>query len=142
MTMPKRTNNTPLVFPWIDMIPFVVLATFGTWVIVNKPWTLDQASAAAFSGAIYGGAALLLGNWINRVSEWRCSAAEGAQRIEKLKVLLTAELVDVAVGLIEARQLTEAAIISLNAGGSVSVCSNLLKRRSSWLRWSNMNGIR
>jgi hypothetical protein len=80
------TNTLPRAFPWIDLILFIVLAAFGTLVIVSKPCALDPPSAAALSGAMYGGAALLLGNWINRVSEWRRTTAEAAQRVELVKV--------------------------------------------------------
>jgi hypothetical protein len=116
----SQNNTAQGSFPWIDLILFIVLTSFATWMIISKPWALDRESAAALSGAMYGGAALLLGNWINRVSEWRRTAAEAAQRIEKLKALIAAELVDVAIGLIEGKQLMDASIISLNAAGSVS----------------------
>lgn len=123
------TNTLPRAYPWIDLILFILLTAFGTLVIVSKPWALDPPSAAALSGAMYGGAALLLGNWINRVSEWRRATAEAAQRVEKIKTLIAAELVDVAIGLMEAKQLMDAAIFSLNSGGSVSQTIDMSRYR-------------
>lgn len=125
----RSLTIAPRALPWIDLILFLLLTAFGTWVIVNRPWTLDPASAAALSGAVYGGAALLLGNWINRVSEWRRITAEAAQRIEKLKALIAAELVDVAIGLMAAKQLMDAVITSLNAGGTVSPTLDMKRYR-------------
>lgn len=122
-------NTMPRAFPWTDLILFLLLTAIGTWVIVSKPWALDPASAAALSGAMYGGAALLLGNWINRVSEWRRTTAEAAQRVEKLKALIAAELVDVAIGLMGAKQLMDAAINSLTAGGPASTSLDMIRYR-------------
>jgi hypothetical protein len=105
---------------WIDLILFLFLAFVGTWVIVYKPWSLDAPSAAALAGAMYGGAAVLLGNWINRISEWRRLLSEATLRVAKIKVLIAAELVDVAIGLMDSKRLMDAAITTLHAGGTVS----------------------
>jgi len=104
---------------WSDLVLFLLLIALGTWVVVSKPWALDAASAAALSGAMYGGGALLLGNWINRVIEGQRTAADNFQRIEKLRELIAGELVNIAVGLVQAKRLIDAAIISLRAGGPV-----------------------
>lgn len=125
----NRSNSMPRVFPWIDLILFLLLTGFGTWVIVSKPWALDPASAAALSGSMYGGAALLLGNWINRLVDWHRTTVDAAQRVEKLKALIAAELVDVAIGLMDAKQLMDAAINSLTAGGPVSTSLDMSRYR-------------
>lgn len=119
----------PRVFPWIDLILFLLLTGFGTWVIASKPWALDPASAAALSGSTYGGAALLLGNWINRLVDWHRTTVDAAQRVEKLKTLIAAELVDVAISLMGAKQLMDAAVNSLTAGGPVSESLDMGRNR-------------
>jgi hypothetical protein len=120
-----RTALSARVLPWVDLILFLFLGLAGTWVITYRPWSFDAPSAAALAGAMYGGAAVLLGNWINRFSEWRRLVGESALRLEKIKILIAAELVDVAIGLIESKRLMDAAITSLHAGGPVSPMLNL-----------------
>ena len=72
------------------------------------------------AGALFGGAAVLLGNWINRVNSRHQNFCEIEERREKLKALVGAELVNVAVGLIGAKNLMDAAIVSAVAQGSVA----------------------
>lgn len=48
----------------------------------------DQAAAAGLAGALFGGAALLLGNWINRANDRFKAAQEQAGQVEKLKTML------------------------------------------------------
>ena len=105
---------------WIDLALFILLIGFGLWVVAGQPWGFDLAAAAALAGALFGGAALLLGNWINRFNERYQADNELVQRVEKIKALIAAELVDVAIGLMDAKKLMDAAIISLKAGGPVS----------------------
>jgi hypothetical protein len=69
---------------------------------------------------LFGGAALLLSNWINRANDRFKAAQEQAGQVEKLKTMIAAELVDVGCGLMSVKQLVDAAIISLRAGGPVS----------------------
>jgi hypothetical protein len=54
------------------------------------------------AGALFGGAAVLLGNWINRINEWKRAAEAVMERQARLTALITAELVDVAASLIAA----------------------------------------
>lgn len=115
MPVTKVTNH-------IDLVLFLALVAFGWYVLAFRPWGIghDQAAAAGLAGALFGGAALLLGNWINRFSDRLKAAQEQADQVEKLKAMIAAELVDVACGLMSAKQLVDAAIISARAGGQVS----------------------
>ncbi|MBU6994431.1 hypothetical protein [Ferrovum myxofaciens] len=105
---------------YIDLLLFVVLIASGLYVVACRPWSVDQAAAAGLAGALFGGAALLLGNWINRANDRFKAAQEQADQIEKLKTLIAAELVDMSCGLMSAKQLVDATIITLRAGGPVS----------------------
>ena len=55
----------------IDLVLFAALVAFGWYVLACRPWGIghDQAAAAGLAGALFGGAALLLGNWINRAND-------------------------------------------------------------------------
>ncbi|QFY44520.1 hypothetical protein F6R98_19370 [Candidatus Methylospira mobilis] len=104
----------------IDWVLFVVLTGFGLYVVACRPWGFDLGAAAGLAGALFGGAALLLGNWINRANERFKAEQEQAGQVEKLKTLIAAELVDVACGLMDAKRLVDAAIHSRRADGSVA----------------------
>ncbi|MEN9768428.1 MAG: hypothetical protein RLZZ180_58 [Pseudomonadota bacterium] len=105
----------------IDLVLFAALVMFGWFVLACSHWGIghDQAEAAGLAGALFGGAALLLGNWINRANDRLKAAQEEAGQIEKLKTMIAAELVDVACGLMSAKQLVDAALISARLGGQV-----------------------
>lgn len=102
---------------WIDLVLFATLIGFGLWVVQARPWSLDSPSAASLAGAVFGGAAVLLGNWINRSNERHKAATEQEQKVGNLKALIAAELVNVAAGLIGSKRLFDAGITSLQAGG-------------------------
>ncbi len=122
-------NDMSRLVGWIDLVLFLALIAFGLWVVVCQPWKLDGAAAASLAGAVFGGAALLLGNWINRSSDRHKSEHEQLQRVEKIKALIAAELVDVAIGLMDAKKLMDAAIVSLNAGGPVATTLDMSRYR-------------
>lgn len=105
---------------WIDVVLFVALVALGSYVLACNPWGIfrDQAAAAGLAGALFGGAALLLGNWINRVNDRHKAAEEQADQAEKLKAMIAAELVDVACSLMSAKQVVDAAVSALKTGGS------------------------
>jgi len=103
-----------------DLIFFVALVAGGLYVIRWPVRGFDVGASAALAGALFGGAALLLGNWINRYNESNAAQTELEQRRNKLKTLLAAELVDVAVGLIAAKRYVDAALVSLAAGATIS----------------------
>jgi hypothetical protein len=102
----------------IDLALFVALIAFGLWVIWTRPLALDAAAAASLAGALFGGAAVLLGNWINRSNERQKADVELEQKCTKLMTLIAAELVNVTAGLLDAKRLMDAAITTLKAGGA------------------------
>ncbi|MGO9443877.1 MAG: hypothetical protein ACLPXB_03765 [Thiobacillaceae bacterium] len=115
-----------------DLILCIVLVAFGLWLLNGQHYILvgqdqrpDSTAAATLVGALFGGAAVLLGNWINRYNEQRRAATDLEQRREKLKTPLSAELVSVAAALINAKHFVDAAAISLQAGGVVGEQANL-----------------
>lgn len=124
----------------IDLLLFFVLIASGLWVVAYRPWGFDSAAASALAGAVFGGAALLLGNWINRSNEGHKTDGERVQRLEKLKALIGAELVDVAMGLMSAKQLMDAAIISINVGGSVSQTLDMSQYRPRVMSFTDRLG--
>lgn len=77
----------------IDLVLFLALVAFGWYVLACRPWGIghDQAAAAGLAGALFGGAALLLDNWINRVNDRLKAAQEQADQVEKLKAIGDAE---------------------------------------------------
>ena len=96
-----------------DLALSIVLVALGLWSIYCGT---DTAAAAALAGALFGGAALLLGNWINRLSESRRALEDLDRRRSSLKKLITAELVTTAVGYLNTKQ--EMAI-ALSPGASL-----------------------
>jgi hypothetical protein len=70
---------------------------------------------ATLVGALFGGAALLLGNWIHRWNERRKACKDLEERVSKLKAMIAAELVNVACGLIDAKESMDAAVRTAKA---------------------------
>jgi hypothetical protein len=112
------------------------------YVVFSRPGGIDQAAAASLAGALFGGAALLLGNWINRANDQCKTAREQAGEIEKLKTMIAAELVDVACGLMSAKQLVDAAIISARAGGQVSETLDMSSYRPRQMPFTDSLGTK
>ena len=100
-----------------DLILFIVLVATGFWIIRCPIRGFDPGASAALAGALFGGAAILLGNWITRHNESVAGEADLAQRKLKLKTLLAAEAVSVAASLIDAKRFVDASLASLQAGG-------------------------
>ena len=100
----------------IEVAVFIVAVAIGLVLAVCRPWGLDQAAAATLAGALFGGAAVMLGNGLNRWRYWR----ERKGRVRSLKTLIAAELVDVACGLLQAKEVMDAAITSAQAGGNIT----------------------
>ena len=126
----------------IDLVLFVALIASGWYVVSSQPWGVDQAAAAGLAGALFGGAALLLGNWINRANDRFKTAQEQAGEVEKLKTMIAAELVDVACGLMSAKQLVDAAIISARAGGQVSETLDMSSYRPRQMPFTDSLGTK
>jgi hypothetical protein len=96
-----------------------VLAGFGLFVMQRQFSTLDAAAVATLAGALFGGAAVLLGNWINRYNQRHGASEDLEQRRAIIKTLIAAELVNVAAGLIGAKYVMDAALTTWNVGGLV-----------------------
>ena len=95
---------------------FIFAVAIGLVLAVCRPWGLNQAAAATLAGALFGGAAVVLGNGLNRWEDWR----KRKDRVRSLKTLIAAELVDVACGLLPAKEEMDAAITSAQAGGNIT----------------------
>ena len=100
----------------IEIAVFIVVVAIGLVLAVCRPWGLDQAAAATLAGALFGGAAVMFGGGLNRWRYWR----ERQGRVRSLKTLIAAELVDVARGLLQAKEVMDAAITSAQAGGNIT----------------------
>lgn len=84
----------------------IVLWGIGCCALTFKFWGAGsdaQAAAASFAGALFGGGALLLGNWINRFNDHKKVAQEQACEVKKLKALIAAKLIDVVRSLLQAK---------------------------------------
>jgi hypothetical protein len=104
----------------IDLVLFVLLTAGASWLMYWQNNRLDAAAVSTLTGALFGGAAVLLGNWINRANEWRRAAEELDERRAKLKMLIAAELVNVAAGYLSTKRLIDSALESLySTGGSL-----------------------
>ena len=112
-----------------DPVLLVALVACGIWFVACRPWGLDPSAAASLAGALFSGAAVLLGNWINRANSSHQNFREMDERRKKLETLIAAELVGVAVGLIDAKKLMDAAIVSAMAQGSVATRLDLDRYR-------------
>lgn len=101
----------------IDLIWFVLLTASALWLMHWQSNRLDAAAVSNLVGALFGGAAVLLGNWISRSNEWRRAVEEMNQRRTKLKKLIAAELVNVAAGYLCAKPLIDSALEELRTRG-------------------------
>lgn len=70
---------------------------------------------ATLAGALFGGAAILLGNWTSRFYERAKAAKDLEHRRAQMVAMITAELVNVAAGLIGADEYVDAAWTSVEA---------------------------
>ena len=95
-----------------DLLLFMALAALGCWLVWHRPTGMREDSASVLAGALFGAAALLLGNWINRWNEARREAVELTERKTKLTTVVTARLVNVATSLMNSKQLADAALES------------------------------
>lgn len=99
----------------VDAAVFIFVVGVGLVIAICQPWGLSMRLAATLAGALFGGAAFLLGNGLNRWEDWR----KRKDRVRSLRTLIAAELVDVAYGLLTAKELMDAAITSARAGGDI-----------------------
>jgi hypothetical protein len=80
---------------------------------------LDAGAWATLVGALFAGAAVLVGNWTNRYGQRLTARDEELARTAKLKALVAAELVNVAIGHIQAKRFMNAAHTGVVANGAV-----------------------
>ena len=111
----------------------LALVALGAWLLMHPPakigpGELDPSSWATLVGAIVGAAAILVGNSINRFAQRVTARDEQHVRATKLRALITAELVNVAVGHIQAKRALIAAHTSATAQGYVQSPTDL----SAW----------
>jgi hypothetical protein len=103
-----------------DLLLFVALILFAAWLMWWQSNRLDAAAVATLVGALVGASALLRGNWITRWND-RARAQEALdERRAKVTALITAELVNVAAGSLQAKALIDPALEQLRtAGGTI-----------------------
>jgi hypothetical protein len=116
---------------WIDWILVGALVALGLWIAARRPFGLEPAPSGSLAGALFSGAAVLLANAINRASQRAQAVQEREERLRKLRRLITAELRNVAGGLLDAKRLLDAAIISLRAGAAALQAPDM---RAYWPR--------
>lgn len=102
---------------WIDLLLFFGLLALAVYVIRCRPWSFSSTDASTLAGALIGGAAVLLGNFINRLHTITESEAAARLRVANLKTLIAGELVNVTAGLLDSKTLVDSAIGQINAGG-------------------------
>lgn len=97
-----------------DILIMFALFTLGIVILIN-PWKLFEGDTkGALAGALWGGATLLLGNWINRYNDRRLVEEEITGRRDKSKVLITSELDHVARNLFYAREKIDGIFSAIN----------------------------
>ena len=101
-----------------DILIVILLLLIGA-LLMHWQNMKSAEAIATLVGALFGGAALLLGNWINRWNERRKACKDLEERVSKLKAMIAAELVNVAYGLIDAKEMMDAAVMTAKAGGNL-----------------------
>lgn len=104
----------------IESILAFLLTLFGLFVLFVKPVGGNVEASAGLSGALFGSAAVLIGNAINGYYQQSATIEKEAAQVEKIKTLIAAELINIVCGLIDAKRIIDAAIATIDAGGSVS----------------------
>ena len=102
-----------------DLVLFLLMLSGAAWLIWwqnNRP---DAGAVATLIGALFGGAAVLLGNWINRLNDKRLSQRDAAERLERLRTAVTAELVDLATSLIRPNEFVSVSLVQVEARGGL-----------------------
>jgi len=94
----------------------VILAAIGliVWIVLHQG--LSDATLGGLLGALIGAAAILSGVLIDRWQRRADDSRATAERHQKLKALITAELVSVAAGLMDADRVVGAAVRAVEFG--------------------------
>ena len=90
-----------------DLVLALACVFVGVALEVLRPFGLKWEDAASLTGALVGAAAVLLGNSINRANERARGVEAHAERVNSMKAMIVAELVDVACGLLDAKRLID-----------------------------------
>jgi hypothetical protein len=98
-----------------DLAIAALLVICGLLVLRSFKSNFDAGAISALAGALFGGAAVLGGNWLNREQ----ATEDLAQRRSALNALIAAELVSVAAGYMSAKHFVDAALTTKQAGGNV-----------------------
>lgn len=107
-------NATPARFA--DIVIAAVLIGLGLLVIYIQGKPLDAAAASTLAGALFGGAAILAGNWLNRRNDAARDASRLEDQIRRVKMVILAEMGNVTAGLVATEMNVRAAIDARNAG--------------------------
>ncbi len=111
---------------FIDLLLVALLLLIGgvllSWIDMKS-----NEAIATLVGALFGGAALLLGNWISRLNERQKSYKDLEERVSKLKAMIAAELVNVACGLIDAKEMMDASLSTAKVRGSLPKNADLTR---------------
>jgi hypothetical protein len=101
---------------WVVMAGLVAFALLVLW--VGPCIGFDPAVTGAIVGALMGGVGVLLGVTLDRSARRADEQRAEEGKRQRLKTLITAELVNVAVGAIDAHRIMTAAIDAINAGAT------------------------
>ena len=90
----------------------------------GSPWIgpaagLNSEITGTFAGALVGAAAAIFGTRLERFQAKSDERSAATLRSGKVKTLVTAELVNVAAGLIGAKRMMQAAVNAVSAGGQL-----------------------
>jgi hypothetical protein len=85
----------------LAVVALVLIVGVYLTTLLNTDKPEEAIIWATLIGALFGGAAVLLGNWIARYNERARNAEELELRRTRLKGIITSELVNVAAGLIQ-----------------------------------------
>ena len=122
-------------FDITDVVFSVFLGGLSYYVLTIGLLHLNKEQSAAAAGALFSGAALLFGNWINRWSTARRASEEAAriqdaklqeainiqeERLEKLKLMLAGEFQMLSLSLTDALVILDAAVTTKRTGGYLS----------------------
>jgi hypothetical protein len=86
-----------------DFLLFLALTFAALGIMLWQHDNIEAEAASTLAGAIFGGAALLLGNWLNRFGEATRERDSLATRRQQLEAVIRAELRTVAIGLLTAK---------------------------------------
>jgi hypothetical protein len=100
------------------VVAFSACAAAAPW--IGQVLKLNPPVIGAFTGALVGAAATMLGGLLARLATRADTASSNARRRAAIRTLISAELVNVAAGYMRLQQTLRAAERTLDVGGTVS----------------------